>query len=413
MGRFKNLLCRLVTSFLVCALSAYSTAAFAQVFPVCSWPFESNGRGITNVATPDTHATYWIMPFDTASWKGMLIQGQYPRARFFNFDSYTATGPLIASIADSAIAPDPGSTNPFATSIANGNHDYSVTISAGNMGAPNMLPAGGTRLVFIVYRVYLPDQELDRTGGVGLPAISLVGRNGNVRRLRPCPFADAETSLGNLIISLAVNGFNDAANFLRTILNAAHQQPPITGLCSPSQAGPAAVAFAPATLGANFFVNPQTMYLETPGLCFQQGDVVVIRGKALVFQNTYLGSSVFQPAFDGDVQTRYWSMCNNDRVVPYPVIACVADFQTNLDPALSYTYVISNDAAPPTWLPAYATWLPWGATNIPKNLIFRIINEGGSPVSGPYVPVGAFCNEQLFIQQGWQGCFAAAGLPAE
>jgi hypothetical protein len=35
------------------------------VFPVCSWAFESNGRGITNIATPDTHATYWVMPFDS------------------------------------------------------------------------------------------------------------------------------------------------------------------------------------------------------------------------------------------------------------------------------------------------------------------------------------------------------------
>jgi hypothetical protein len=37
----------------------------ARVFPVCSWAFESNGCGITNIATPDTHATYWVMPFDS------------------------------------------------------------------------------------------------------------------------------------------------------------------------------------------------------------------------------------------------------------------------------------------------------------------------------------------------------------
>jgi hypothetical protein len=54
----------------------------ARVFPVCSWAFESNGRGITNIATPDTHASYGVMPFDTQAWKEMVIRGTYPQARF-------------------------------------------------------------------------------------------------------------------------------------------------------------------------------------------------------------------------------------------------------------------------------------------------------------------------------------------
>jgi hypothetical protein len=398
---------------LLLLLSVFRTSASAQVFPVCSWPFESNGRGITNVATPDTHATYWVMPFDSGAWQAMVIRGQYPQARFFNFNTYNSNGTYVDSAVDSTIAPDPGSANPFASPVAaSGPRDYTITVGTAS-ASTNVLRVGTSRLVFIVYRVYLPDRGLDSTGGVGLPVVSVVARDGTVRDLRPCPFANAETSLGNLAISLALNGFSDAANFINQILALVKQQPPNTGLCTPGQSEPAAIAFPPATLGVNFFPNPQTTYLETTGLCYQQGSIIVVRGKASVFPNTYLGGSVFQPAFDGAVQLRYWSMCNNDRVVPYPVVGCAADFETNLDPDEFYTYIVSNDPAPPAWLPPYATWLPWGPTAFPKNLILRNINEGGPPIAGAYVPVGAFCSQQVFVQQGWQGCFGAAGIPMQ
>ena len=57
--------------------------AATPILPVCSWPFEVTGQGITNVATPDTNATYWVMPLDLSRWQAMVIHGQYPNARFF------------------------------------------------------------------------------------------------------------------------------------------------------------------------------------------------------------------------------------------------------------------------------------------------------------------------------------------
>ncbi|MBV9248729.1 MAG: hypothetical protein JO227_05720, partial [Acetobacteraceae bacterium] len=354
-------------------------AAFAQLFPVCSWPFESNGRGLTNVATPDTHATYWIMPFDTAS-GSMVIHGMYPSARFFNFTSYTETGQVLDSVADSKIAPDTGSTNSFATPGAKPYGAYTLTIGAGTGGSSNRLSAGGTRIAFVVYRLYLPDMGLDNKGGVPLPTISLVASNGTVRELRPCPFADAETSLVNLVALLNLNGFGQAANFLQQILLLANQRGINTGLCNPAQPGPTAVTFAQLPAGG-FFPNPQTTYWQTPGLCFQPGKILVIRGKASVFPNTYTGGSVFDPAFDGSIQLRYWSLCNNDNVAPYPVIACQADFETNRGADQFYTYVISNDQAPPAWLPVSATWLPWGGAALPKTLIFRATSEDNSQLS--------------------------------
>ena len=291
-------LLRLWFASLVAILGWPVAYAVAQPLPVCGWPFESNGRGITNVATPDTNATYWVMPFDTGSWAAMVIQGRYPKARFFNFDTYTSNGAAVDTIIDSNITPDPGSTNPFAALSASLPQNYSVVISHGPTGSANSLRVGGSRLAFVVFRVYLPDMGIDKTGGFGLPLVSLIAPNGSVRRLQPCPFADAETSATSLIAQLAQNGFIEAANFLAQILLATNQTSSVT--CNPAQPGPASVSFAPATLGTNFFTNPQTTYLETPGFCFHQDKVLVVRGKALVFPNTYLhGRCPSRPSIQG------------------------------------------------------------------------------------------------------------------
>ncbi len=261
-----------------------------------------------------------------------------------------------------------------------------------------------------VYRVIAPDQGMDKTGGVGVPAVRFVARNGSVLRPQPCPFAAAESSLGNMITILLASGYSDAAAFLQNILSAAGLPISITGGCAPGgPAGPAAVTFGPAP-GTNFFPDPVTTYLQTPNVCFQPQKVLILRGKAFVFPNTYVGESIFEPAFDAQVQARYWSMCNNDGVIPYPVIGCEADYETKLDQSQFYTYVVSPDPAPPSWLPADATWLPWGPVNAPITVIFRSILTEFSTIPADFYPQGALCDQALFIAQGWRGCFAAAGL---
>jgi hypothetical protein len=413
MNRLAGLCLRLCLAVFPVLLGASAGHAATPLLPLCSWAFEATGTGITNIATPDTNAAYWVMPLDTRNWASMVIRGVYPRARFFNFSTYTATGGAISTITDADISPDAGSTNPFATATATAStqpQTYTVTIGAGAPGSANVLQVAGSQLIFVVYRVYVPDAGLNRTGGVSVPNVSVVGYDGRTRTLRPCPFAAAETSLGNMIIQLAASRFADAANFLQPFLEAANQRGLITGICNPASPGPATVIFGAPTLNPNFFPDPQAVYLETPSFCYQANKIVIVRGKAPVFPNTYAGGTIFEPAFDGQIQVRYWSLCNNNSVVPYPVIACQADFETKRDAAQFYTYVISADQAPPTWLPPDATWLQWGDTSVPKNLIFRNILRQNFEAQGAYMPVGVFCDEMLFVEQGWQGCFAAAGI---
>jgi hypothetical protein len=418
--KYKNELSSCVWRTVASGLLLFVTAiplnqATAQSLHLCSWPFEVTGHGITNVATPDTNATYWVMPLDTNLWNRVIIEGQYPEARFFNFTIYQETGSLVDTILDASIAPDSGSVNPFAVKVGDGHpNTYTIQVGRNIGGSGNSLLLGASRLEFLVYRVYAPDSTFDRMGGGGVPTITLVGPNGSILKLQPCPFADTESNLINTITLLRMNGFTDAVNFLQQILMTAGVG---TGSCTSGQPAPATtVNFEIASLGADFFPNPQTTYLETPGLCFQAGKVLVVKGRAPVFPNTYNGESVFDPAppFDqgSNIQLRYWSMCNNNREPPFSVIACQADFATTIEKisdhnhryTYTYTYIVSADLAPPPWLPANATWLPWGPIDIPKNLIFRaLLSENSFALTRDYYPRAVFCDLAVL-----QACLAAA-----
>ncbi len=91
------------------------------------------------------------MPFDTTNWKAMIIRGKYPDARFFNFDTYIATGSVTDSIIDSDITPANGSTNPFATPEANnGSQNYTIAVGANTIGSPNFRDSGSKKMKFPV-----------------------------------------------------------------------------------------------------------------------------------------------------------------------------------------------------------------------------------------------------------------------
>ena len=81
--------------------------------------------------------------------------------------------------------------------------------------------------------------------------------------------------------------------------------------------------------------------------------MIVVRGKAAVFPDTYSGKPVWQPPGQfGKVDMRYWSMCNNNQEKPYPVVQCASDFQTLVDDQGYYTYIVAatDDGKAPAWL---------------------------------------------------------------
>jgi hypothetical protein len=396
------------------ALSLCSTALCnAQSSPAvpCSWPIEVTGYGKTNAFNPDTNATYWLMRVDTTEWKQMIVEGEYPTARFFSFTTYFQTGGAVDYIIDANLAPNPGSTNPFQPGSSSGPHNYSLTIDGSVTGSGNHIGWGNTQIAYVIYRIYVPDIGENRQGSVPLPAVTLVDANGSSYPTQVCGTAsNSSTSISSdrlpRVDTLSAGGTTES--------DPAASSPTA---CPSTQSSPEVVTFIINSSHSGVFPNPVTTYAAARGLCSESGKVIVIRGKGAVYPNTYYGGSIFQPAIAGQIQMRYWSLCNNKQILPYAVVDCRADHATVLDSRGYYTYVLFPDdsathsGVAPSWVPADATGLGWGDPSVIHDLLFRVmLPVPDFSFSGDYFPKGVFCDKQLYITQGWQACFAAAGI---
>ena len=386
-------------AFLILCLGLVALADAATTSaPPCSWPMKVTGKGMSNVFFPDTDATYWVMPVDTTQWQSLTLQGKYTDSRFFSFTTYYnlqhPSPNVVDDIIDIDISPDAGSTNPFqhpqitAPGIPRA---YTITFDANSSGTGNHVQWAAGQTTYVVYRIYVPDRGLKRRAGAPLPQLTLVDNDGNQQELARCPAGNSELS-----------------SFITAVESSSTAPPPMT--CPASQPQSPQIAFTPNTGGGGIFGNPVTTYVAARNLCISSGQIAVLRGKAPDFPDTYNGSTIYQPALlPGPIQLRYWSMCNNKEELPRPVTGCKADFDTVLDAQRFYTYVTSTDTSRPTWLPPEIGWIPWGDPTIQNALLFRdMLPADGFTLSGPYIPIGAFCDQQTFVSGGWQACFAAA-----
>ena len=162
------------------------------------------------------------------------------------------------------------------------------------------------------------------------------------------------------------------------------------------------------------------------------GQVLVVRGKApLIPPGTFPNHPLPWP---NSAQVRYWSLCNNLYLPPYPVVinrhhnqppesGCVADYQVSLDDDGYYTIVVGAARAKPEQLPPDVSWLPNSALlpNVRHLLILRNMLAEEFPnsiqnvpaddqpasaqtVMGDYYPRIYPCAQSTFEQQGWQAC---------
>ena len=387
------------------------------------------------------------MPFDATAWKSLIIKGTFPTARFFSFATYVAQGSVVDSINDVAIDPRVGSTNPFRPGPDAELHKYTITISRdpAEPGETNHVMLGDTPLAWIIYRIYLPDQGLNRKAGVALPRVILVAQDGSRHPVPQCPFTKPSVQLSFMLAELRAAGFGTDADSTQTKFSEGDPGGlPTDETCQPQDQ---VVFWIPKNTGG-LFPNPANKYIAAPGLCFDSGKVVVVRGRAAVFPDTYDGGAIWEPAMPGKIRMRYWSLCNNDQITPFPVVSCQPDATTNLDLDGYYTYVLGEGDTAPTSLPSKATWVPWGLKDQPNILILRnmlpkrtfdnsiqtaiaagcvVDNQSGvtpprdevvaagecaQQVMQEYYPRAVFCDKQRLLDQGWNACFAAAGVPA-
>lgn len=425
-------------------------ATAADAPPQCAWPIEIDGAGASNVAHPDPNAAYWATPFDPSAWRKAIVRGRFPKARVMAFATYDAHGVERAGLLDLNIAPDQGSASPFrpgSASKAASARNYSISVGRERDDSHNHLGVPRQGLAWIVYRVYVPDGGADRKGGAPLPAITLVAddsRSKTIPACRPQPFPNAIAQAERTLRALGDSGAS-AADYL-----ASASAPALApGGVAEVDSGGCAAAPPPfhARVLPGLFHHDAIKTLVSGGICAAPNRIVVIRGKAPGFPDTHSGAPVSKPAPGaGPIAMRYWSMCDNLEYPPAPVGACQADWATRLDPNGYYTYVLAPGFSRPGWLAPDASFLPWNAAPQPNLLILRnlipansftqsvqavarhgcVVGGSGSravgatelkkaaacaeKIMGPYYPRAVYCDRQLYLQKGWRGCFAAAGV---
>jgi hypothetical protein len=376
-----------VVASLVAAPAGASAAAPESPFPHCSWWVKTTPETL-NVAFPDSAATYWTTPFYAEEGLSIEVEGTYPDARYMSFNVYDEEGGSFeadgvpSGLADFEIDPAAGSVNPFQTKGEPGG-SFTVTLSGeAKPGDVNTLPIaptgaaagkGGAPLGFLLYRVYLP------TGGNGtvpLPTLRLV-KDGRRVTLPRCPGAGGIPRKEQFLHAKPTKKLRQAIKKLRRKLEGGAEG---TSPCRASACPPPLQFFRASAASTNaFFPNVNNAYVSA---LFRPvpGKVVVVRGKAAT---TPAGETPVPWPQQG-LQLRYWSLCNNVYRSPWPVVAnpeagggteygCAADFETHLNAAGEYAFVVAKPAQREAVEAAGGTFIPLSTTQPQARqiLIFR------------------------------------------
>lgn len=392
----------------------------------CAWLLRSD-PDLLNIAFPDEAATYWVAAVPALPGTRLRIEGEFPDARYFSFNTYDPALRPTDALTDYQIDPAEGG-NPYRVAAAEGR--YVATIEPGAVPetrAPNTLYAGEIDLLgraalpnpawVLLYRIYLP--EGSRSGGVALPSLHLeiAGRETPValQGCDPLPPEGVPSLLNDLIRDASDPGllgllpfplspdepemirFYGLPETLRGLLSNA------VGFSLPLQ------AITAADTGGGFLSNVDNAYVTTM-MSRDQGSLYVMRARA----PTYARDPTQAPL--GDAQLRYWSLCTNE-FVTQRYVGCLHDAQLPLDEQGWFTLVVSDPAQRPanTAEGSRIAWLPWGAAYPDSVIIYRHMLPSphfaqavqnvpyGVPaaeVMGEYLPDIAYCDRATIEAAG-------------
>ncbi|HEY3703136.1 MAG TPA: hypothetical protein VGL32_12825, partial [Acidimicrobiales bacterium] len=246
----------------------------------CAWATHLDPTA-ANSLFPDQAASYWGASLPAVPGETLTIRGQYPHARYMSFTSYNPALQSADGLNDQAIAPDPGSVDPFlAGESRRATHrSYTATVVFGRRPAspaPNTLyttSADGSRTgdaFQVFYRVYRPDRGLDATGAVGLPSVTVNLPGGSHTTLPACSYPAVPPNGVNTTVADASmpyppsrpypgtdpptwhKFYNGLTSLAELTDNAA------TGASVSGQATPAMMAHTP---GGGFLDNPDNRYV--------------------------------------------------------------------------------------------------------------------------------------------------------
>jgi hypothetical protein len=212
----------LVAILAVTALPAGQAGAIPQTAKflggygsTCFWHYGPFGgpeseQPTYNLAYPNGHAIYFGAYFRRPAGSKLVLRGQYPHSRNFNFVTYTPNSIIVDGLYDEQINPDPGSINPFRAGEDRNaaNRSFSVEVLPGVNpsstsprtathfefeAARNYIYAGSSPAIeettkagkkyvdeLVMERIYLPDKGDGIDGGVPVPEVELKLENGEV-----------------------------------------------------------------------------------------------------------------------------------------------------------------------------------------------------------------------------------------
>lgn len=197
----------LILAALLISAQAGGLSAQAQAPPAsCNWEKVLQPNEVRFPVQMDTHAAYALYAFKTDGSIALNIEGQFPYAAFLSFTTYDAKGLLFSALLDKNIAADAGSVNPFQpgqlVNAPNRSYRIQVVPSGQKANLPNAvymppIPSGSTDATMVlVLRVYLPEPDRDRTGGVPLPVIKAV-KASDLSTPVQCPTLAGPTDFGS------------------------------------------------------------------------------------------------------------------------------------------------------------------------------------------------------------------------
>jgi len=358
---------------------AFDTSSIAGIG--CSWQAASQ-TDFANIAFPDDSARYWVALVPVTPGNRIRIDGRFPDARYFSFNSYDAALRPTDAIADIEIKPHQGETNPFITGNKKAGGAYTAYLEFGSAPddkEPNVFYAGNVGLgpislpnsflVPIIYRIYLSNEGENFDGGVGLPLISIEMINGEQSFTLPTCDEPILPTFGGILPDFGLNKLLLGVDYPDELLPLPFptaSYPPVTAVFYglPQTAiniatnvlpplGQLPFDRMPSTGGGGFLSNIHNAYTTT-AFDRSHGKLFLLRAKA----PTWRGSP--NVGFNRE-QVRFWSICQNE-FITQRFTACSVDEKTPLDDEGFFTVAVSDEAD----RPQFATnankisWLPWG-----------------------------------------------------
>jgi hypothetical protein len=265
----------------------------------------------------DTHAAYAMFIYRNDGSVALKLEGSFPYSAFLSFTSYNVKGLLFDALLDKDITPAPNSVNPFQdTAVVNAaNRSYQVFVLPNGQTAPanvnslNMPPLSHNSrtpaLAVLVMRIYLPEPDHNRLGGVDPPVITAVSA-GDLQTPVSCP-ASSPTSKASGAGQAGMPAFGSFDK------NAFPQPPsPQDGKIYFYRPPVYAIPFADGS--SQYTVCDCTGYLAAT-LSAEQVAVVHLKKIPTFFDNTNTNPNTTMP----DVQVRYISMGSyGATVIPPP-----------------------------------------------------------------------------------------------